>query len=191
MSEQSSPNDVNKEQDQAENKGGGDTARLAEKGREPEPISVTQGLDPRAWPPKTIGDLMTRKIITLRENEAIGNLEGWMERFRFRHLPVIDDEMKLVGLITRTDFLHGMLDGCAGGKLEGQVNADTPAGVIMHRNIVTARPDYDLATALRVMLKEKLSCLPVVNEDGTLVGIVTDTDFSRLALAFLERVIAS
>ncbi len=189
MSETSSPNDSANDQNQAENQGGADTAHHAAKGQEPEPISVTHGVDPRAWPPKLIRDLMTRKIITLREDEAIGNLEGWMERFRFRHLPVIDSQMKLVGLITRTDYLHGMLDGQAGGKLEGQVNSDTHASVIMHRNIVTAKPDYELATALRVMLKEKLSCLPVVNEDGTLVGIVTDTDFSKLALAFLERTI--
>lgn len=187
MSENTSSNET--AQEQAETQGSADTAKHAEKGQELEPISITHGVEARDWPPKLVRDLMTRKIITLRDDEAIGNLEGWMERFRFRHLPVIDAQMKLVGLITRTDYLHGMLDGQPGGKLEGQVNAEAAASVIMQRNVVTAKPEYELATALRVMLKEKLSCLPVVNEDGTLVGIVTDTDFSKLALAFLERVI--
>jgi CBS domain-containing protein len=125
---------------------------------------------------------MTRQLITLRDDEPVGDLEKWMERLRFHHLPVIDANMKLVGLITRADFLHAMLDGVNGAKAD----ANTPAGLIMRKLIVTAKPDYALTEAARVMLKEKLSCLPVVVDDATLVGILTNTDFAKLALAFLE-----
>lgn len=144
-------------------------------------------LPPREWPPKTVADIMTRKVITLLETEPVGELEEWMTRFRFRHLPVVGAGGKLVGLITRTDLLHAMLGrGPAGQPIE-PANAATPASAIMNRNVITAHPDAALNTACRAMLQEKLSCLPVIADDQTLVGILTDTDYVRLAAEVLDR----
>jgi CBS domain-containing protein len=153
----------------------------------PVPMNVIAKLPARAWPPRVIADLMTRKVITLPENEPVGELEAWMDRFRFRHLPVVGEGMKLVGIISRTDLLHAMLGVSAAGKPIEKANAETPAGAIMNKNVVTARPDAELTTACRVMLQEKLGCLPVILEDGTLVGILTGTDFARLSLEVLEQ----
>jgi CBS domain-containing protein len=152
-----------------------------------EPMSVTSNLPPRAWPPRVVADLMTRKVITVQEDEPIGDLETWMDRFRFRHLPIVGADGTLVGLITRTDFLHAALGKGPDGKDIAKVTPETKASAIMRRGVVTAKPDAELTTALRVMLHEKLGCLPVINEDGTLVGIVTETDFARLTLEGLER----
>jgi CBS domain-containing membrane protein len=150
------------------------------------PMNVTSTLPSATWPPKVVADLMTRKIITIEEHEPIGNLEEWMQQFKFRHLPVVDKEMKFVGLISRTDLLHAELgkkpDGTEAPKFEG----DTPAGAIMRKNVVIARLDSPLATACRVMLDKKLTCLPVVLENGRLVGILTETDFVKLSLLLLE-----
>lgn len=148
------------------------------KGEQLQPVSVA-AVPAKTWPPSNISDLMTQKLITLREDEPVGELENWMDRFRFHHLPVIDANSKLVGLITRTDYLHAMIS---------RKDSDPPltAGAVMRKVVVTAKPEYALTDALRVMLQEKLSCLPVVLDDATLVGIVTQTDFSKLALAFLE-----
>lgn len=156
----------------------------------PLPMSVTAKLPARAWPPKVVSDLMTRKVITVQENEPIGELEAWMERFRFRHLPIVGSAGKLVGLITRTDFLHASLGQGPDGREIAKPTAETTAAAIMRRGVVTAKPNAELTTALRVMLAEKIGCLPVIDEDGTLVGIVTETDFARLALEGLERAAA-
>lgn len=160
---------------------------LPRQAKAPEPMNVTGNLPPRAWPPKVVADVMTRKLITVQEGEPIGELETWMDRFRFRHLPIVGAGGKLVGLVTRTDFLHAALGKGPDGKDIEKATAETKAGAIMRRGVVTAKPDAELTTALRVMLAEKLGCLPVINEDGTLVGIVTETDFARLALDVLER----
>lgn len=150
------------------------------------PLSV-HPMPPRAWPPKTLGDLMSRKVITLREDEPIGQLEAWMQSFRFHHLPVVTAETKLVGLITRTDLLHAMLGVGPAGQTIERADEKTLAGAIMRRGVVTGTPETDLATACRVMLDEKLGSLPVVLADGTLVGITTLTDFATVALSALER----
>ena len=150
------------------------------------PMTVMSTLPSASWPPKIVADLMTRKIITVEEHEPVENLEECMQRFKFRHLPVVDSEMKLVGLITHTDLLHAELGHKPDGTLAPKFDTQVQAGTIMRKNVVVARPDYPLATACRVMLKKKLACLPVVLEDGKLVGILTDTDFVKLSLLLLE-----
>ena len=150
------------------------------------PLSVTANLPPVGFPPKSVGDLMTRKIITLGENEPVGELEEWMKRFRFRHLPVVNEGMKLVGLISQTDYLHAKLGFAPDGTKIAPVGATTPAGSIMRKKVVVAHMDHTLAMASEVMLSEKIGCLPVVLEDSTLVGIVTATDFLKLAHDFVK-----
>ena len=150
------------------------------------PMNVTSTLPSASWPPKVVADLMTRKIITVEEHEPIGNLEECMQKFKFRHLPVVDSEMKFIGLISRTDLLHAELGKKPDGSEAPRFGGDTQAGVIMRKNVVIARLDSPLATACRVMLEKKLTCLPVVLESGTLVGILTDTDFVKLSLLLLE-----
>jgi len=130
---------------------------------------------------------MTRKVITIRQSEPIGDLEAGMARFRFHHLPVVDESMKLVGIITLTDLLHASLGiGPDGGAIE-KADSSTLASAIMRKGVVTGHPDAPATTACRVMLHEKLGCLPIILEDTTLVGIVTRTDFIKLALEALER----
>lgn len=149
-------------------------------------MNVTSTLPSASYPPKVVADLMTRKIITVEEHESIGNLEECMQRFKFRHLPVVHSAMKFIGLISRTDLLHAELGRRPDGTDVPKFNSDTLAGTIMRKNVVIARVDSPLATACRVMLEKKLTCLPVVLENGTLVGIVTETDFVKLSLLLLE-----
>jgi CBS domain-containing protein len=151
------------------------------------PLSTTTNLPAANWPPKTLGDLMTRKLIAVSEQEAVGDLEEWMKRFRFHHLPVVSSDGKLVGLISQTDYLHAKLGSAPDGRAIGAVLPDTKAGAIMRKNVVFGRMDDSLDVACDVMLREKLGCLPVVLDDKTLVGMVTTTDFVRLAHALIKR----
>ena len=150
------------------------------------PLGVTATLPPPSWPPRIVGDLMTRKLITVQNDEEIGDLEECMRRFRFHHLPVVTSEMKLVGLITRTDLLHAQLGRKPDGTSMPPVDNHTKAREIMRRNVVVARLDYSVTTACKVMIENTLACLPIVQENGTLIGILTQTDFTRLALSLLE-----
>jgi CBS domain-containing protein len=153
----------------------------------PPPPLTTSNLPPRAWPPEVVADIMTRKVITLREAERVGDLEAQMERFRFRHLPVVDEHRRLVGLITRVDFLHAALGIGPDGKPIEKLGEDTRAAEIMNRNVVTAQIDTPVLTTAQVMIREKLGCVPVLLPDQTLVGIVTLTDLARLAVFLMEK----
>jgi len=154
----------------------------------PEPLSVRADLPARFQPARVLSDIMSRHLIAVDEHEPLGDLEGGMKRFRFHHLLVVSGGKRLVGLITRSDFLHAALGTNPNGKpTDVAVDAKTVAGAIMRRTVITAKMDTPIETACRVLLSEKIGCLPVVLEDATLVGIVTESDMVRVALEVLER----
>ncbi len=155
-------------------------------GEEVSPLSLTTNLPAPSWPPRSLGDFMTRRLITVAESEPVGDLEAWMKRFRFHHLPVVSADMKLVGLITQTDYLHARLGAAPDGRKLPPIVPDTKAVSIMRKNVVVGHMEDSLAVACDVMLREKLGCLPVVLDDKTLVGIVTNSDFVRLAQELMK-----
>ena len=87
----------------------------------------------------------------------------------------------------RTCGLHAKLGVAPDGKPAPTIDASTTARSIMRKNLVIARLDSPLAAACQVMVTKKLTCLPVALDDGTLVGMLTQRDFLKLALALLDR----
>ena len=135
--------------------------------------------------PKTVAGLMTKKVVTLNETDSLAVAEEGMQRFHFRHLPVVA-EGKLVGLVTQRDLLHA-----SSSFLSEQAAArdvlihKQPAKRIMQTDLVTVGPDEPLLSAARLMLETKLGCLPVVNEDNVLISILTESDFLKLTIRLL------
>jgi CBS domain-containing membrane protein len=135
--------------------------------------------------PKIVSDLMTRKIITVTENDPLERLEESMLRLRFRHLPVVDGK-KLIGLISHRDLLHASSSFLSDKAVERDALIHkVPVSRIMQREVLTVRPDEELVEAARMMWEAKIGCLPVTEEDGTLVGIITEADFIRLSVQLL------
>jgi CBS domain-containing protein len=124
---------------------------------------------------KTVGELMTRDLITLKETQNLALADELLRLHRIRHLPVVR-EGKLVGLITHRDLLKAASQRSADPARQPQWAAD-----IMNREVRTVRPDTSLRDAVRVMLDNKFGCLPVVGESGNLVGILTEADLVRYA----------
>ncbi len=136
--------------------------------------------------PNTVADVMTRKIVTVSEKDALEDVQDGMHRLRFRHLPVVDRQGKLVGLLSHGDLLHASASFLS--EREAETNAaifKQPVRRIMEREILTVQPEDPLVQAGRVLLDSKIGCLPVVDAESTLVGIITKSDFIRVALELL------
>jgi CBS domain-containing protein len=119
----------------------------------------------------TVGDFMTRDLVTVKEEDDLALAESMLRLGGIRHLPVVRDG-KLAGLVTQRDLLRSAAVRSA---------KTTVASQIMVKEPVAVRPGTSLVQAARVMLANKFGCLPVTEEDGRLVGIITEADFVRFA----------
>jgi len=136
-----------------------------------------------------VRDLMTRDVVTLEEDENLLLADDVMRLGRIRHLPVVGAGRKLVGLVTHRDMLRASVSSLAGiGRVEdATIKRAIPVREVMARDVVTIGPDRPAVEAAELLLHRKVGCLPVVDEDGRLVGIVTEADFVDLARRYLEE----
>ena len=133
-----------------------------------------------------VGDLMTTELVTLTEDETLAHAQRCMARGRIRHLPVTRDD-RLVGLITHRDLLAASFSIFAEVESIEQRRIFTTVPVVeaMHRDVVTVMPNLGVSQAARILLENKYGCLPVVDEEDRLLGIVTEADFLRLTVHLL------
>jgi CBS domain-containing protein len=115
--------------------------------------------------------LMTTKVITARIDDTIDLADFGMKSARIRHVPVIDDRQRVVGILSDRDILRAF-SAVGSEKLI--------VGAVMSTSVKTIRPEAPARDAVALMLDHKFGCLPVVDDSERLVGVITETDFLRL-----------
>lgn len=127
-----------------------------------------------------VRDLMTSDVFTVGPDEAITTLQDLMNEKRIRHVPVVDDDGALLGLVSERDVLRRTFNQEADLPLSLQLDVLTAVKVrdIMTWEVETIDADENLSTAAQIMLDNKYGCLPVVEED-VLAGILTEADFVK------------
>ena len=137
--------------------------------------------------PDTVGAIMSHRVVTLNEEDNLTDLEPSMRQFGLRHLPVVDGK-RLVGLVSHRDVLRIQGGGLASNPLSDHINEDRQANTfvaeVMHRDLSTVSPSTPAMEAAKILADHKFGCLPVVDGDGNLLGIVTDHD---LLVYFINR----
>lgn len=132
--------------------------------------------------------IMTTDPVTISPFSNLAAARRLMQEHRFHHLPVVDDDRQLVGLITLTDLLAATDSRLRGDDdSAGKIRAsEIIVGDVMVRKVATVSSDASLRRAALFLEKHRIGCLPVV-DDGRLVGIITDTDFVGVAINLLEQ----
>ena len=132
-----------------------------------------------------VRDLMIDHVFTLRASDDLEALYDLMDAHHIRHVPVVDRDGDLVGLVTQRDLARSALGTQDLLPLSTQQDILRRRSVreIMATEVETVEPDEDLTTAAALLLENKIGCLPVV-EGEHLVGILTEADFVR---RYLER----
>jgi acetoin utilization protein AcuB len=118
---------------------------------------------------------MSSDLITIGKQASIQEAMALMKRESIRHLPVVDQQMKLVGWITDAD-LRGVL---IASMLEELTLED-----VMIRKPFTVHPEMPLEEAARILLEKRVGGLPIV-KDGTLVGVITTVDVLSAFITFM------
>jgi len=129
-----------------------------------------------------VRDVMTAEVTTLQRNDKLTLADDIMRLGRIRHLPVVDENGQLAGIVTQRDLFRGALAKALGyGERAQRKLMDTlVVKEVMTSEVITTTPDTPLAEAAHVLMERKIGCLPVV-EAGRLIGIITEADFVALA----------
>lgn len=126
-----------------------------------------------------VGQYMTTDLFTVNADEIIDMVASVMEWQHVRHVPVEDNDHRLVGLVTRRNIMKSLLEDRAHEQ-------SIPVSDIMVTDVITVEPTSTTLEAIKLMRLNKISSLPVI-DNGKLVGIVTERDFMNIARDLLEE----
>ncbi len=146
----------------------------------------------------TAGQLMTRTVQILKQTMTLVEAATFLADNQVSGAPVVDDENKLVGIVSEKDFLREMGFGfnpsfmqiathclhdksCMIGNLHGRTVAD-----IMTTSPVSGSPEMTIGSISTIFADQKINRLPIVDQEGLIVGIVTRTDLAHAYRVFTE-----
>lgn len=135
-----------------------------------------------------VRDIMSSPVIVVSPDTPVPTANALMKEKRIRHLPVVADG-KLVGIVSRGDLREASLTaGINADYYELQfVLSKLTVGKVMTRKVFTVTPDAPVVHAAELMTEHKIAGLPVVDESGTVIGIVTESDLLRMLVRKLRE----
>lgn len=136
-----------------------------------------------------VGDIMVKNVITIGLDDPFSKAWDIFRTHKIRHLPVVNRDQKIKGLITQRD-LYKTLAPKKEIEDEGTfyLKEDLDKFIlqkVMIKDVATLFADDTLGKAVDIMVKKKYGCLPVVDKQGVLVGILTQTDALRALAPFV------
>ncbi|MEC7726672.1 MAG: CBS domain-containing protein, partial [Planctomycetota bacterium] len=128
-----------------------------------------------------VGQFMTTDLFTVHPEDVVDLAASLMDWRHIRHVPVEDNDGKLVGLVSHRTLLRMVGKGMRGDKKQPVAVKD-----IMITNPICVTPATRTLEAIEYMREHRIGSLPVV-EDGRLVGIITERDLIRVAAMLFEK----
>jgi CBS-domain-containing membrane protein len=131
----------------------------------------------------TVKDVMSTHVVAVRQGATYKDMAAMLHEQRVSAFPVLNDDNKVIGVVSEADLLtKEALEGTVPRTLlsrqervRKQVNAITAAD-LMTKPPVTIGPDEAVTSAARLMFDRRIKRLPVISDDGTLIGIVSRAD---------------
>ena len=128
-----------------------------------------------------VKDIMWSSVVTLHASDSLGVADDVMSMGRIRHLPVVDSHRRVVGLVTQRDLYKAAISSVLGftktkaHEWLGKINVSD----VMTVGVTTVDMEAGVVEAVDKMLSKKFGCLPVIDKEGCLVGLVTESDCLR------------
>ena len=133
---------------------------------------------------RTVEQFMSTDLFTVRPDDLVDLAASVMDWKHVRHVPVEDDDGRLIGIVSHRDLLHLLAQGLAGRQ-----TAPVAVRQIMKPHPVTVAPDTPTVEAVRLMRRHNIGCLPVLAGER-LVGLLTAQDFLNLSADLIESHLA-
>ncbi|MCX5373531.1 MULTISPECIES: CBS domain-containing protein [unclassified Streptomyces] len=150
---------------------------------------------------RIVGEVMTSEVVEARRETPFKDVARLLDRHRISGVPVVDDDDKVLGVISETDLIRHQAARPPRGRVRrGRRSARdstpdaaaaaraTTAGELMSTPAVTVHPEQRVADAARIMERRHVDRLPVVDEEDRLIGIATRRDLLRVFLRTDEEI---
>jgi CBS-domain-containing membrane protein len=126
-------------------------------------------------------------VVTLTAKEKLDLTQDIMNLGRVRHLPVLDDDQRVVGIVSDRDLLAAAMTNVLDFDPVSRRTflRSIEVAEVMAKDVVSVTPDTELVDVARIFVERKIGCVPVVGARGELLGLVTETDL--IAAAFIEQ----
>jgi len=128
-------------------------------------------------------DLMTKNPVTLPLTAKVRAAVATLQSLDVRHLPVVDEEGGLAGILSDRDLRSLEIPSVVGPEYIGNVRAALDASVssIMSGDVISVDVETSASEIVDIMLENRIGAVPVIDADGVLVGIVSYVDVLRAA----------
>lgn len=130
--------------------------------------------------PTEVADVMTGKVITLSPHHSFNDAANLMNDRYFRHCVVVDNRGMVVGVISDRDILRALA--------RNPNSRSKSLDQIMTQHPITVKRNTPIIDAVGKILAKRINCLPVVDDEGQVCGIVTSTDLLKSYQQLLEMV---
>ncbi|HLF56936.1 MAG TPA: CBS domain-containing protein [Thermoanaerobaculia bacterium] len=127
-----------------------------------------------------VRDLMSDRVYSVRPDDDLATVRDLMDDHAIRHVPVVDEDGDLVGLVSHRDLLRTALierDDLP-EMIERSLLESTKVREVMTPYVETVAPELELSEAAQLLVESKFSSLPVADQ-GHLIGMLTEADFVR------------
>jgi acetoin utilization protein AcuB len=125
-----------------------------------------------------VHDYMSRPAFTLRSDADYKEGLQLMQEHRLHHVPVLDASDRLTGIVAERDLLLAALR---------YLQSSIEVGEVMHRDVVTATVDMPLTEAAALMRERSIGGLPVVDGNGRVIGVITESDIFKAFVELLQQ----
>lgn len=127
-----------------------------------------------------IEKIMSKRVVSVKMDDTLASVKDIFENTRFHHLLVIE-KGKLLGVISDRDYLKAISPnlGLASETPRDTATLNKRVHQIMTRKLITTHPDSDVLDAVSLFNQHSISCLPVIDDDNKVVGILSWRDMFR------------
>ncbi|MEO1337567.1 MAG: CBS domain-containing protein, partial [Myxococcota bacterium] len=143
--------------------------------------SVTEGAESWRQSFATAGQVMSTHLFSVRPEDILDLPANLMDWHQVRHVPVEDEQGRLIGLVSHRAILRVFARGHEARQKEVLVRD------VMREDPVTATMQTPTSELIHLMRRHKVSCLPIVGTNRRLVGLVTEQDLMAISSSLLER----
>jgi acetoin utilization protein AcuB len=118
-------------------------------------------------------EIMSSPVFTLPMTQKFSQVHSFFTKKKFRHIPIVNDKDQMVGILSDRDVLR---------SIGSTLDPSTPILELMRKKVLSVEPDTLIRDSAKVMLNERIGCLPVLSPTQELKGIITRSDILRVII---------